>query len=147
MIRVRKLQTCTISRAQCWLDELINIIISRTSFDLYGVGIVATAAKWRGTTDLSDDHSICQLWVTTIEPQWAIGSTHVITNTWFWHLGILSIVEKPVPSIPIHIIITSCRWFIRSIVDGPPRLFQTGVADAGVNARWGDSNWYEREDA
>lgn len=135
--------TCTICCTVRWTDKLVNVVISRTSFDLYWMRFITTAVIPRRTTDFSDDHSIFHLWMTTTEPQWVIWTAHVIVNTWLRHLSFLSIVEKPVPSIPDHIIITSCIIVTR-IVDGSPGLIQTAVDVTGVNI-WRTKRSYNKE--
>ncbi len=139
--------TCTVSWTKCWLDKLINIVISRTGFDSYRVGCVSTTSTpWRDT-DLTGDHSIFQLWMSTVEWQWEISATHAIINTWFWHLSILAIVEQSVPALPLHIIITHAIVVIAVIVrviSGSPRLIQTGVVVAGINTWCGERYCYEK---
>lgn len=133
--------TCTVSSTEYWPDKLIHIVISWTGFDLYRERSVSTAASRCRATDMTGDHSIFQLWMRAVEPHWDVSATHVLINTGFWHLGTLTVVEQPVPTLDIitpYIVVTNVR-----IVCCSPSLIQTVILVAGVNTWGGETYYYE----
>ncbi len=124
--------TCTVCcRTDSWCNQLIDIIIAWTGFDFNGVRSVITAVIDSMTADISSDDSILNCWVSTMNPQWNISATAVLSNTCVRDLSVQAMNNKTIPASPGDRLVTTSDWSI-CIIDGSPWIVQYSVVVAGV---------------
>lgn len=100
--------TCTVCGSRDWhirFDKFIDMIISRTGFDLDGIGYVVITQigiPYYGSQHVTCNHSVLKSWMRTIEIKSSITSTSSVTCAPLRHSSILSIQKQPIPPIPFN---------------------------------------------
>ncbi len=97
--------TCTIYRSwdwDCWSGKFVDIIISRTSFDLYWIRSVATALLIARAINFTRYNTIFQPRMRATKPQRTKTSTWHVGHTPLRHLSTWSINEESIPAIPFN---------------------------------------------
>ncbi len=99
--------TCTVCCIrESWTNQLIDIIMAWTGFDFDGVRSEITAVTASVTTDISSDDSICNSWVSTMNPQCDISATAVLRNTCVRDLSTRVVNEETIPAAPADCVVT-----------------------------------------
>ncbi len=142
--------TCTIYRhwdRWLWTFKLVDIVISRTSFDLDGVGCVGTALIINRAVDFTSNNSIFWLRMRATKPQRTKTSTWHVTETPLGHLRTRSINEESIPAIPFNTSVIVSRHIsilIPVIECASPVIIKNVVIVAWViicvNGSWWDQN-------
>lgn len=86
--------TCTVGGYRdgyIWLGEFIDVVISRTGFDLDGSGPEGEALPTWRAENLSCDHAIFQPWMGAINPEWGAPTTCRVRRTPLGNLSALSL--------------------------------------------------------
>ncbi len=72
---MQNMLTCTVGpKAEIWVNKLIDIVIAWAGFHFNGIWLETTAVIPPVTADTTGHHSILNLWVCSVQPQWGMSA-------------------------------------------------------------------------